>query len=220
MQEIEINEMKNIKWFHSIKLSENIITPGLANYEKSVKLSEIVFSKGVNNKSLLDIGTWDGFFSFEAEKNGAQVLSTDHYCWNEGPGWGTKAGFDFCHKILKSKIKSQSIDVPSLSPKTVGRFDVVLLLGVLYHLRDPYTVLEQIYDIAREYVVIETVITEVNSEKPIMEFFKSGDGKGNDNYFAVNIKYLEKALKHVGFKELNFTINNPYPNRCTVHAFK
>ena len=61
-------QMNDINWFHSIKLSNGAITPGKADFESSIKLADIVFSKGLKGKSVLDIGAWDGFFSFEAEK--------------------------------------------------------------------------------------------------------------------------------------------------------
>ena len=84
--------MKEIKWFHSIPLRDGIVTPGLDN--SMDKLGQVCLPADLTGKSVLDIGAWDGFFSFQAERNGAKrVLATDHFCWS-GPGWGTKAGFD------------------------------------------------------------------------------------------------------------------------------
>jgi tRNA (mo5U34)-methyltransferase len=58
-----------------------------------------------------------------------RVLATDHFCWG-GEGWGTKAGFDFWHQLLTSRVESLEIDLPAINPASVGTFDVALFLGV------------------------------------------------------------------------------------------
>jgi tRNA (mo5U34)-methyltransferase len=124
-----------MRWFHSIDLGDGLITQGEA--KSLVVISEeakTIFKHGVSGKSVLDIGAWDGAFSFEAERRGARdVLATDHFCWS-GPGWGSKEGFDFARQRLGSAVRSLDIDVPDLSIEAVGgQFDTVLFLGVLYH---------------------------------------------------------------------------------------
>ena len=82
-----------IRWFHSIDLGSGIVTPG---YDPSTaeRAKGYGIPEDLRGKSVLDIGAWDGFFSFEAERRGAsRVVAVDSYCWS-GPGWGTKAGFE------------------------------------------------------------------------------------------------------------------------------
>src|SRR5215472_15157125 len=131
-------------WFHSHAFPDGEVVAGEKPIGVLEKEAGVVFRHGVAGKSVLDIGSWDGFFSFEAEKRGAaRVLATDHFCWS-GPGWGTKAGFDYIHHQTGSKVESLDIDVPQISPETVGTFDVVLFLGVLYHVKDPLRCLEMV----------------------------------------------------------------------------
>lgn len=47
------------------------------------------------------------------------------------------AAFDLAHEALRSQIETQSVAVENLSPATVGVFDLVLFLGVLYHAENP-----------------------------------------------------------------------------------
>ena len=76
----------DINWYHSMDLGDGVITKGGASHETFKGIAERVFKHGVEGKSVLDIGAWDGFFSFEAERRGAsRVLATDHFCWS-GPG--------------------------------------------------------------------------------------------------------------------------------------
>ena len=86
-----------INWFHSHAFPDGETTRGEKPIEVLRREAEAVFRHGVAGKSVLDIGAWDGWFSFEAERRGAaRVLATDHYCWS-GEGWGSKAGFDHAH---------------------------------------------------------------------------------------------------------------------------
>jgi tRNA (mo5U34)-methyltransferase len=73
------------------------------------------------------------------------VLATDHFCWS-GPGWGTKQGFDYAHKRLKSSVLSLDFDVVYLDPRILGQFEIVLFLRVLYHLKDPFAGLGKCHD--------------------------------------------------------------------------
>ena len=84
---LEVGAPPAIGWFHSLSLPGGETTVG----EKAAAVlgaeAAVVFKHGVAGKRVLDIGAWDGFFSFEAERRGAaQVLATDHFCWS-GAGW-------------------------------------------------------------------------------------------------------------------------------------
>jgi len=142
-------EMKDIRWFHSMELEPGVHTISPAETEKLRTREEAYFKRvDLKGKSLLDIGAWDGNFSFAAKRHGAvRVLATDHFCWS-GAGWGTKDGFDFANAKMKAGVESLEIDVPDISPGHVGTFDVVLFLGVLYHLRHPLLGLERAADAA------------------------------------------------------------------------
>ena len=62
-----------------------------------LRLARLDLPLSLAGESVLDIGAWDGFFSFEAERRGAsRVVAADYYSWH-GTGWGTgtgKAGFE------------------------------------------------------------------------------------------------------------------------------
>jgi tRNA (mo5U34)-methyltransferase len=74
--------VSSIYWFHSIDLGDRV-TPGqkpqelLANEWDQMRLPSLA------GKSVLDIGAWDGYFSFRAEDAGAaRVVALDHYVWS------------------------------------------------------------------------------------------------------------------------------------------
>ncbi|MBI3117610.1 MAG: methyltransferase type 11, partial [Candidatus Hydrogenedentes bacterium] len=77
-----IKPIENIRWFHSMDLGSGQVTRGLKPREVLGMEAEIIFRYPLAGKTVLDVGAWDGFFSFEAERRGAaRVLATDHFCW-------------------------------------------------------------------------------------------------------------------------------------------
>ena len=147
-------EVAALRWFHKIDLGHGIVTPGYVDTFRF--LPWLRLPESLTGKTVLDVGAWDGFYSFEAERRGAaQVLATDSYSWGGG-GWGTKAAFDLARRALGSRVESRVIDVLELSPDNVGTFDVVLFLGVLYHMRHPMLALEKVFGVTREMAVVET----------------------------------------------------------------
>src|SRR5437879_7385162 len=124
-----------IRWWHTIDLGGGVITPGASDNLKT--LPKLGLPERLDGKAVLDIGAWDGFFSFEAERRGAaRVLATDSFSW-DGSNWSTKAGFQLARRALGSRVEDETIDVLDLAPERSGTFDVVLFLGALYHMRHP-----------------------------------------------------------------------------------
>ncbi|TPG51628.1 class I SAM-dependent methyltransferase [Sphingomonas glacialis] len=208
-----LDDPSNIQWFHSFELPDGQVFEGIKSLQVQRQEADIFFSDELHGKSVLDIGAWDGFFSFEAERRGAaRVLATDHFCWS-GPGWGTRDGFDFVHRTLNSKVESLDVDVLSLSPDALGTFDVVLFLGVLYHVKDPYVCLEAAARMASDQLIIETVTALPNETVPAMRLYKPGE-LGNDptNFWAPNIPAMEVMLGSFGFSKIEVTASPTSPN--------
>jgi len=195
-----------ITWFHSFRFKDGMQVSGKKPLDRLNAEAELIFKIPVNGKSVLDIGAWDGFFSFEAEKRGAsRILATDHFCWS-GPGWGTKAGFDFAHGKLGSSVASADVDVFDLSPQRFGSFDIVLFLGVLYHLKNPLGGLEVVYSMTNECAVIETMVDALDVRAPVMRFYLGNELSDDPtNFWGPNLLCLRKMLLEVGFQSTIFS---------------
>ena len=196
-------EVAKIKWWHKIDLGHGIITPGVD--DSPAKLMTLGLPEDLRGITVLDIGAWDGFFSFEAERRGAsRVLATDSFCWSgEGWGWGTKAGFDLARKALKSKVEDKEIDVLDLSPDKIGVFDLVLFLGVLYHMRHPLLALERVASVTEKQLILETHVDMLLCKKPAVAFYPEAE-LNNDptNWFGPNAAAVEAMIKSVGFRKI------------------
>ena len=148
-------------------------------------------------RSVLDIGAWDGYYSFLAERRGAsRVVALDHYAWgvdftariavlervprtrraariktrdttefwrDDLPG---RRGFDLAHRALESRVEPVVADFTTIDLSTLGTFDIVLYLGVLYHMKEPLTCLERLRARSRsEVAVIETVAAQCPGQR-------------------------------------------------------
>jgi tRNA (mo5U34)-methyltransferase len=152
---------------------------------------------------VLDIGAWDGYFSFECERRGAsRVVAADYYSWHDA-GWGTKAGFQLAREVLGSRVEDVDIDVMDLSVERLGTFDVVLFLGVLYHVRHPLLALEKVASVAHDLVIVDTVVDMLGIGRPAMAFYPERE-LNNDptNWWAPNVPAMHAMLRSVGFDEV------------------
>jgi tRNA (mo5U34)-methyltransferase len=106
-----------LRWYHTIDLGQGVITSG--EDKTPQRLDRLGLPGDLSGRSVLDVGAWDGFFSFEAERRGAsRVVASDWYSWH-GVGWGTgrgKAGFELAREALDSHVEDVDIDVLDLSP--------------------------------------------------------------------------------------------------------
>ena len=198
-----------IRWYHTIDLGGGVVTPGVD--DSPVRLARVQLPGSLQGKTVLDIGAWDGFFSFECERRGAaRVVAADHFSWH-GTGWGTKAGFILAREALGSRVEDIDIDVMDLSPDRVGMFDVVLFLGVLYHLRHPFLALERVASVTREWLIVETVVDLVGLRRPAMAFYP-GRELNNDptNWWGPNLAAVTGMLESLGFREV--IVPTPMPN--------
>ncbi|MDD5439346.1 MAG: DUF1698 domain-containing protein [Candidatus Omnitrophica bacterium] len=192
-------EVAKIRWWHTIDLGNGIITPG--EDATAVKLKTIKMPEDLKGMSVLDIGAWDGFFSFEAERRGAaRVLAVDSFCWSD-KGWGRKAGFDLAKKALNSNVEDMFLEVLDITPAKTGMFDLVLFLGVLYHMRHPMLALEKAFSVTKKQLILETHVDMCAVPEPVMRFYACGE-LNNDvtSWWGPNPQAVLAMLGSVGFK--------------------
>lgn len=206
-----------IRWYHTIDLGHGIRTPGVD--DSAQRLARVQLPRSLEGLSVLDIGAWDGFFSFECERRGAaRVVAADYYSWH-GSGWGTKAGFTLAREVLGSKVEDIDIDVMDLAPERVGTFDLVLFLGVLYHLRHPFLALERVSSVVKDRLIVETVVDMVGFGRAAMAFYPSRE-LNNDptNWWAPNVPAMCGMLESLGFDEVRTPTRLPHAGYRAARA--
>jgi tRNA (mo5U34)-methyltransferase len=93
------------------------------------------------NKTVIEIGCWDGYWSFYAENRGAKhVLATDDKTQNPS----ASAGLNVAKDLLRSNVETRD-DVSIYRVSEIqSKFDLIVCLGVYYHLIDPLYAFAQI----------------------------------------------------------------------------
>ena len=206
-----------IRWYHRMDLGHGLVTDGLN--DPQVGLARLHLPTDLSGQHVLDVGAWDGFYSFEAERRGAErVLATDSFSW-DGGGWGTKAGFELAREALGSKVEDRTIDVFELSPQEVGTFDVVLFLGVLYHMKDPVGAVEHVASVTRGQLVLETEVDLMLSRRPAAAFY-SGTDLNDDptNWWGPNPAAVIGMLRAAGFRRAEVVWSRPLTARLAGWA--
>jgi tRNA (mo5U34)-methyltransferase len=117
----------------------------------------------------LDIGCNAGFYSFQLAERGADVVGIDsdeHYL--EQARWA-RALFG-----LEDRVELRRQTVYDLA-RTEESFDLILFMGVLYHLRHPLLALDAVAARARRLVVLQTLTVETDQGRPPARRFDNLD---------------------------------------------
>jgi tRNA (mo5U34)-methyltransferase len=196
--------MRAIRWFHRIDLADGIQTPGECPHTAAEATGRFGIPEDLSGKTVLDIGAWDGLFSFEAERRGARVTAID-------------TGFTFAHRRLNSRVELHPLSPYDLDPARHGKFDYVFFFGVLYHLTNPIEALHRVAAVTRERCLIETAYCD-HPDGLKLGFWEFAHGRENDttNYWYPTMRGLGNALQFVGFKEANVIFAQH--GRMTVEA--
>jgi tRNA (mo5U34)-methyltransferase len=148
------------------------------------------------------------------------VLATDHFTWSDA-GWGNRSAFDLARERLAPTIGVMDIDIPDLSVATVGRFDIVLFLGVFYHLRHPFSALEQIAPLVASTLIVETHLDAMDIDRPAMIFYPAREAADDPtNWWGPNVACVMAMLRDLGFPTVTHIANPAHPSRGIFHAYR
>ena len=230
-------------------------TPGRKSPEQLSGQIAALALPDLRGKTVLDIGAWDGYFSFLAEERGAsRVVACDRFVWaldrdarnaykadckrrgvapesfqrvpalwrdDELPG---KRGFDLAHAARGSRVEALVADYTTLDPATLGAFDVVLYLGVLYHMEDPLAALRRVRELTKGVAIIETEAVAIGGfeDRAFAEFFPP-DAKLLDdptNYWSPNAPCLDGLCRTAGFDRVDFVTTPPHVRSGQIERYR
>lgn len=206
-------------WYHKIQLPGGVVTPGWA----PIAPEAYGVPADLSGKRVLDVGAWDGYWSFEALRRGArEVVAIDDFSdflgslgGSDRRAWET---FDLCREALghgEDRCQRRELDVYDVKEELLGRFDVVFAFGLIYHLRHPLLALDRLASVCDGEIFVESAILDDYSPyrgglghgypggQMVMEFYP-GDQYGNNrtNWWSPTLDCLARMVHAAGFPEV------------------
>ncbi|WP_254508122.1 DUF1698 domain-containing protein [Anatilimnocola floriformis] len=206
-------------WYHRVELPGGVTTPGWAPL--NAKLYGI--PADLTGKRVLDVGAWDGYWTFEAIKRGAtEVVAIDDFSdylgtlnSSDRKAWET---FDLCREAFgydSQKCHREEISVYDVTEARFGRFDVVFCFGVIYHLRHPLLALDRLAAVCNEEIFLESAILDdfspyrggigkgYSNNDVVMEFYPGNEyGNNTTNWWCPTLSCLAALLNAAGFNNV------------------
>jgi tRNA (mo5U34)-methyltransferase len=200
-------------WYHRFEVRPGIVTPGIN--DTATMLQHLGLPEDCRGKRALDLGTRDGFFAFELTRRGASVLAVDYHARD-------RTGFAVASELLEIDVPYRQENIYNLDAERDGTFDIVLCLGLLYHLPDPMRALRIVRGLCGGVLYLETQaldnavlmadggfatlesISPTLPALPLMQFYP-GRALNNDptNYWVPNMACMRGMLAENNFQVMS-----------------
>jgi tRNA (mo5U34)-methyltransferase len=195
-------------WFHTFSLDEgSVYTPGVA---RDHRYRIPALPDDLRGRTVLDVGTFDGFYAFLAEARGARrVVAIDNEQYREWvtARWGVEleGGEGFCaiRELLGSKVAYRSLDAFDLD-QLDELFDVILCFGLLHRVESPLGLLKILRRRLAEggYAIVETYGVETDlMDGATLRVIGQGEVYARDEfvYWGFSAESLAQLARHAGF---------------------
>ncbi len=200
-----IAELTNVVWYHKMEFGKYTTE----NYRETFQKQKAkILSKSFKDKTVLDIGCLCGYYGFLAEDMGAsKVLMVDNK---------KRPQVDLALKYYDTEVEYKVLDIYELDKLDI-QFDVILFMGLFFHIAHPLYALELVY---KRLKPCGELWLETMTRNP----------KDNGSYMIprLDVEYpwwdctlncVYRMLKYVKYK--NVEIRNTFneENRNTYHLF-
>ena len=197
-------------WFHTFALAPGIYTPGIAR-DHGYRLG-VLGADRFAGRNVLDVGSFDGFYSFLAEARGARrVVAVDNEQYVDwvrarfGVTLEGGAGFRAIAGLVGSRVEYRRMDAVDVN-ELAERFDVVLCFGLLHRVTDPIGLLRALAGVlaAGGEIVLETYGSHLGADAPAIEVHEPGDVYARDDfvYWGFSAEGLRRLARIAGLDEI------------------
>jgi tRNA (mo5U34)-methyltransferase len=197
-------------WYHTIDLPGGLTTAGMFDHRKLVPHYGI--PADLTGKRVLDIGVWDGFWSFEFERRGAEVVALDVEKMSDtdlpagqrealersGYDYRFGDGFELAREALGSRVTKVIGNIYDLDPDVLGTFDLVHVGDVLLHLESPTVALRQVRRVTRGEAML-VLAYHRKLKKKVVEYL---GGWGNATWWIPSLDATAQMVRDAGFVDI------------------
>ena len=198
-------------WYHTIDLPRGVVTPGSYDHRELVR--QIGLDDDLTGKRALDVATFDGFWAFELERRGAEVVALDvpsvadldlpgsasDIVRREGLDLPLGTAFDIAHRALGSSVERVERSVYDLAPDDLGSFDLVHVGDLLLHLRHPLQALQRIRSVTAGQLVLTDCFEPSLSALPEPAILYRG-GWQDLHWWLPSLEALAQMVVDAGFE--------------------
>jgi tRNA (mo5U34)-methyltransferase len=148
--------LSQVTWYHTQELAPGVVTPGMFDLRPYVHRYGL--PDDLSGLRALDVGTFEGFWAFEMERRGAEVVALDVDRLQD-LDWPPRLrpegderrgeGFALAKRALGSSVERVGMTIYEATPERLGTFDLVFCGSVLIHVRDPMLALERLASLCR-----------------------------------------------------------------------
>lgn len=206
-------------WYHRIELPGGLITPGrIGPSEAILRALDVIDFRG---RTVLDLGCWDGLWAFEAERRGASavhaiddVTQRDHL---------DSRGFTIARELLGSQVVYRpDVSVYDIDRSGLPNADIVLFLGVYYHLKHPLLAFSRLRRVCRENALLMVEGPAFRSLTRSYASFYYGRWHVGDpsNWWVPSRKCLRQMMECSFFRVEEQVLNTPADSSPFVRAGK
>lgn len=185
--------------YHKITFPDGIILNGI--YDMKNYLDFYKIPHDLHGKTVLEVGTSNGFFAQEIYKRGAdRVVAIDFHI---------SPLHEALNLLMGTKVEFVAKDLFDLD-ENFGKFDLVFCSHVLQHVSDPFGALRKLRSVTKEMVIITTTYLDnfpQFEDYPILYFIgEEKEAKIQQGtywtFHRSNRKCLRKMLEAAKFKEV------------------
>jgi tRNA (mo5U34)-methyltransferase len=205
-----LREVARHQWLYSVDLGGGITTPGHFG-PPNPQIVEAFAQVDFQGKQVLDIGCFEGQWSFEAEKRGAASVLASDYLVEDPRARPSEHGikelptFRLAHAILGSRVEYRP-DVSVYHVTRLGRrdFDVVVFCGVYYHLKHPLLALSRLREVIRDggTLIVEGPVIEGPRESYARFFYRDVLADDRSNWWVPTLSCLLEWIECSYFEVL------------------
>lgn len=212
-RELALKLIEGKPWHHDFEIIPGVRTHG--SYNPEGLWNNLQLPQDMTGLSLADIGASNGYFSFAARRRGARVVAFD-FRHKDNSGFGLA---QYINGL--SDIEHHYINVLDISKEKFGQFDIVLALGLLYHVSDPYKALANCAELSQECILVESYcinshLSEALATEPIMTFISdpkrfpdlSQPNADRSNFWGSTDICLKRMLEDIGFSVSTINVHS------------
>jgi tRNA (mo5U34)-methyltransferase len=216
-------------WYHAVDLGNGLVTPG--DYDFRGQVADFGFPADMRGMRVLDVGSATGYFAFEFERRGAEVVSVELpslSAWDmvsaereellarlmaahnaatpeEAYDRHLAGPFRFCQAALGSRVRRCYSSIYDLTLAKVGgeKFDLVYAGDILMHLFSPFKALDVLTGLTRGSLMATVELPFPGPpDQPLIAFRGLINGEEGRTWWMTSRVATEQMLRRLGFAKV------------------